>query len=101
MTPTARFCRHLAVLILLATGFCVSHLRAEPQTPTPAVAASSLLDQWLKPDVIIGGALVLLYVGELRGDVRRLKADLAATQTRLHDDYVTKDVFEATMERRS
>lgn len=88
---------HGCVLSLLIGGFFASQLLAQPNAPvaTATVASPSLIDRWLSPDAVIGGALVLLYVGELRGDVKRVKADLRAMQQRLHDDYMTRETVEA------
>lgn len=99
MPERQRLACHLAVLALLVGGFCVSQVFAQGAAPVPETSAS-LLDRWLSPDAVIGGALVLLYVGELRGDVKRLKLENAAMNKRLHDDYITKELAEAKFMRR-
>ena len=87
--------RHLLVLALLVSGFLVAQMRAQQPAPVPIVAAPSLVDRWLAPDVVIGGALVLLYAGELRGDIRRLKADNKEMRRMLHEDYMRRETIEA------
>lgn len=100
MPARQRLVFHVAVLLLLLGGFCVSRVFAQGAAPLPEASAASLLDRWLSPDAVIGGALVLLYVGELRGDVKRLKVENAAMNKRLHDDYITKELAEAKFMRR-
>lgn len=97
MTTPARTGLHALALALLLGGFVVAQVRGAQDAPpaAPALERLSLLDRWLTPDVIIGGVLVLLYVGELRGDLKRIKADQAAMRKQLHDDYLTKELADA------
>lgn len=92
---------HAGILSVLVGGYFVSQLVAQTPTPAAAVPSSlSLLDRWLSPDVVIGGVLVLLYAGELRGDIRRIKQDQKDLATRLHDDYIPRREVEALLGRR-
>lgn len=91
---TDRLVRHLWMLLCLIVGVFVSHVFAQGSTPT-SPAVESLIDRWLSPNAVLSVALVVLYAGELRGDVRRLKEDMARLQGRLHDDYMTRETLEA------
>jgi hypothetical protein len=93
---TRRLVLHVTMLVLIIGGWLVARLVAQAPTPAPA-EAPSLFAQWLTPQAVLGVALIVLYAGELRGDVRRLKDDLAAIQTRLHDDYMTTREVEARL----
>jgi hypothetical protein len=96
-----RIAFHVLGITLLVGGFMV-HLAAQSSAPAgPHVEPPSLMDRWLSPDAVIGGVLVILYVGELRGDVKRLKAENAAMQQRLHDDYLTKELATAMFHRKA
>jgi len=96
MGDRTRAAFHACVLGLLVGGYFAARLFAQAPVAT-AVVERSLLDEWLKPDVVIGGALVLLYAGELRGDMKRIKTDVRALQQRLHDDYMTRETIEARL----
>jgi len=90
---------HAVVLAVLVGGFFASRLRAQGgKAPAVDAASSSLLDRWLQPDAVIGGAVVLLYAGELRGDVKRLKSGQAELTRKLHDDYMSKETIDAKIE---
>lgn len=89
----SRLVVRLGVLLLLIGGGLAARVLA--QAPGPAPAPASLIETWLKPDTVLSIALVILYAGELRGDVRRLKEDVARLQRHLHDDYMTRETVEA------
>lgn len=85
---------HLGMLVLLLGAVFVTQVFAQAPTPAPG-QVESLLDRWLSPNAVLTIALVILYAGELRGDVRRLKEDVAQLRLRLHDDYMPRETIEA------
>ena len=107
MLRDQRALRHALGLGLLIGGFCVAHLHAQGMPhvdPTALGGGSSLLDRWLSPDVVIGGVLVLLYAGELRGDLTRIKAEqkeFREFRQTLHEkiaqDYMSRETLEARL----
>lgn len=64
----------MVLLVLFATIGAVDPDAPSSATPPPP---RSLVERWLDPQTIIAAVLVLLYVGELRGDMKRMKERLA------------------------
>jgi hypothetical protein len=96
--------RHLLGLALLLGGFGAAAAAQSAVPPMSAIAPPSLFEKWLSPDVVIGGVLVLLYAGELRGDMRRMKAQMTALQEfrdGLHEEldrkYMSREALEARL----
>ena len=88
-------------LMVLLAGFCVSAYAQGITPPMQTLAAQpSLWEKWLSPDVVIGGILVLLYAGELRGDMKRVKAQIAELETfqdGLEDKFMGRRELEARL----
>lgn len=91
--------RHVFALALLVCGFLVALVHGQEANTLgdQPTSTRSLAEQWLAPQTVIGTAVFLLYVGELRGDIRRTKRDLIALQDKLEDKYMTKETIEAKL----
>jgi hypothetical protein len=88
-------------LVVLVGGFCVSAYAQGITPPMQTLAQpASLWEKWLSPDVVIGGILVLLYAGELRGDMRRVKLQIKALedfQDGIEDRFMGRRELEARL----
>ena len=55
----------------------------------------SLVEKWLDPQTVIAAALVLLYVGELRGDMKRGKERMAElSDIKLREQFIPREALE-------
>lgn len=55
----------------------------------------SLVEKWLDPQTVIAAALVLLYVGELRGDMKRVKERLAElSDQKLREQFMPREALD-------
>lgn len=81
----------LGMIALLVVSLGASQLTPEPAALQP----KSIVDRWLEPQTVIGIALVLLYVGEVRGDLKRTKERLAElTDDKLAARFMSRELIE-------
>ena len=93
---------HLRRRILMALGVIgvlLSTVGAGAQDPPPhgeSLPPRSLVEKWLDPQTVIAAALVMLYVGELRGDVKRIKQRVFVqlSDERLRTDFMPREVLD-------
>lgn len=96
--------RHLFGLALLLGGFLavtILHAQGSQSQQIQIDKPPSLIERWLTPDVVFGGVLALMYLGELRGDIARIKKALDEAQTwrlglndYLDEKYMSRDAAE-------
>ncbi len=94
----------LAGLMILVFGvFMTVAYGQEPATVGLGVIhPPSLWEKWLTPEIVMPAALALLYVGELRGELKRLKIKVAEFEIfndslfeKLDNRYMSRETTEA------
>lgn len=100
MMRRTRALLHVLALVALVGGYFCSLLVAQAPVPIVPAPAPSLMEQWLQPQVVIGGVLVVIYVVEIRADLRAVIREHAELKALVHKEYMTKELAEARYERR-
>lgn len=103
MTRYPRVAFGIRVAVGCAWAFVIIHA----QEPTAVFGTSNLqqapglLERWLNPEALTMLALVITYVVDIRGEVKRLRVDMDKMMTfkdglpkALDDEYVTSRQFE-------
>ena len=87
--------RRLILHVLLVTVFAVSLGAAQLNLEPHSAVSSSLADRWLEPQTILMFALALMVMGEIRGDIKRLKSRMEdLTDEKLATRFMPRELIE-------
>lgn len=99
---TIFYLRRRILMALAAIAVLLVSVGAAAQDPAVTAPARqdlppprSLVERWLDPQTVIAAALVLLYVGELRGDMKRVKERLEdLSDGKLREQFMPREVID-------